>query len=218
MPQGAVPYARPGSGLVILQRTPRVTNFYKSARSIVFMLILLSITASIILTVVISKMRPDVYKHSVVVALAVFLAICQNGTLLGFVLHNCIGLPPTGLGKTIFIYYFMWIVMQAVGFVFIDQMWLHSWPELVKNLCVTWMLLSVLTVGFWTIGIVAVIGKRYERQLSTSSTATRRTESSQMQTRGLAPVVAREARDEESATPVRPPPYVSVREVKNQNA
>ncbi|GKT53024.1 hypothetical protein ColTof4_13004 [Colletotrichum tofieldiae] len=218
MPRGAVPHARPGSGPVMLQETPRVTNLYNSARSIVLMLIMLSITASGTLTVIISKMRPDEFNHSVVVALAVFLVICQNGILLGFVLQNCIGLPPSGLGKTIFIYYFMWIVMEAVGFVFIDHMWLHSWPELVKNLCVTWMLLSVLTVGFWTLGIVAVIGKRYERQSLTRSTAMIRTETRQMQTNRLAPVVVREARDEESATSVPPPPYVSVREMKNEHA
>ncbi|KAK2000567.1 hypothetical protein LX36DRAFT_709261 [Colletotrichum falcatum] len=193
------------------QRIHGTTSLYHSAPRIVSAVVVLSLTASAFLTAVSSMMRPDGSNPSVVVCLAVILGIAQNTLLVGFVLHDCIGLPPTSTGVTVFGYYVLWITMQAFCFAGIDVARLHTWPKLVRNVCAVWMVLTVLNVWLFLIALFVVSAERCRIRTVTRSNATRRTEARP------APAVARGAHDDEAAGSVEPPPYVAVRETKNEH-
>ncbi|WQF76448.1 hypothetical protein CDEST_01462 [Colletotrichum destructivum] len=214
MPNGTAPQARSASSLEMAEQGLRRTNLYHSARGTVVMLVLLSMTASGTLAAALSKMRPGDLSHDAVVALAVILAVSQNVTLLVFVRHRCINPPPAHVGRTVLFYYLMWIVMQAVGFVCVDHMWLSSWPEAIKNLCSMWMLLSILTMGLWTIAIVSAASRRLGHQYPEFRAAPRRAPMERVETRRTAPAVVRGAIGEEAASFIQPPPYAAVRDTK----
>ncbi|TKW58102.1 hypothetical protein CTA1_11128 [Colletotrichum tanaceti] len=193
----------------------RKTSLYQSARGTVVMLVLLSTAASGTLAAALCKMRPGNLSHGAVVALAVALALSQSATLVAFVRHRCINPPPAPhAGRTVFSYYLAWIAMQAVAFVCVDHMWLRSWPEVLKNLCSMWMLLSVLTLGLWTIAIFSAAsrrrgGHRYPefRAAAAAAAAPRRTASA---------VAVRGATGDEAAAAagIQPPPYAVVRDTE----
>ncbi|KAK1982202.1 hypothetical protein LZ30DRAFT_749527 [Colletotrichum cereale] len=212
MPRRFVPYAWYEPEPAMRRRTQSVTSLYDSATRIVTTILIVSITASTLLTAISSMTRPDDSNHRAIVSLAVLLGIAQNIILFGFVFHKCIGLPPTSIGATVFVYYFLWMVVQASGFTGVALMRLHAWPKLVRNVCVIWMILTTLNVWLFMVALIIIAAERCRSRTVTRSNATRRTETRP------APAVTGDARDEEAASSVQPPPYVSVREVKNEHA
>ncbi|KAK1958716.1 hypothetical protein LY78DRAFT_697002 [Colletotrichum sublineola] len=211
MPRRFVPYAWHGPDPVIRRRTQQTTSLYHSAPRIVLAVLVLSIASSVLLATLCSMMRPDEVSHSIVVCFAILLGITQNVVLFNVVLHNCIGLPPASIGATVFAYYTLWTTVQAVGFVGLGQAQLHTWPRLVRNVCALWMVLTILNVWLFMIALFVVFAERRRFQTVRRSNATRRTEA-------RPPPATRDARDEEAASSVQPPPYVSVRETKNEDA
>ncbi|EFQ26991.1 hypothetical protein CGRA01v4_07989 [Colletotrichum graminicola] len=211
MPRQSVPHAWYGPDPVIPRRTHKTTSLYHSAPRIVSAVVILSITASVLLTAIYSMMRPNDSNQSVIVCLAILVGIAQNSMLLGFVLHNCIGLPPISIGVTVFAYFILWIVLQTFGFTGIDIVRLHTWPRLVRNVCAIWMVLTILNIWLFLIALFVVIAERQRIRTVTRFNAARRTEAR------LAMAVTRDALDVEAASSVQPPPYVPVRETKNQH-
>ncbi|KAK2041449.1 hypothetical protein LZ31DRAFT_625781 [Colletotrichum somersetense] len=212
MPLRLVPYAWYGPDSEVRRRTQRTTSLYNMTPRIVSAVIILSIIASVLLAAISSMMQPKDSNHNVTVCLAILMGIAQNSMLFAFVLHSCIGLPPTNIGGTVFGYYITWAVVQAFGFAGIDVVRLYTWPKPVRNVCAIWMLLTILNVWLFLIALFVVTAERYRIQVVTRFNATRRTEAPPV------PAVTRDARDEEAASSIQPPPYVSVRETKKQHA
>ncbi|KAK2052558.1 hypothetical protein LY76DRAFT_650482 [Colletotrichum caudatum] len=212
MPPRRVPYAWYGPDPEVRRRTQRTTSLYSTTPRIVSAVVILSVTASALLAAISSMMRPRGSNHGVIVCLAILMGVAQNSMLFVFVLHSCIGLPPANIGGTVFGYYIVWAAVQAFGFAGIDIARLHTWPKPVRNVCAVYMLLTILNVWLFLIALFVVTAERYRIQAVARSDAARRTEARPV------PAVTRDARDEEAASSVRPPPYVSVRETKSQHA
>ncbi|KAK2021728.1 hypothetical protein LX32DRAFT_733275 [Colletotrichum zoysiae] len=212
MPPRLVPYAWYGPDSEARRRTQRTTSLYNMTPRIMSAVVILSITASTLLAAISSMMQPRDSNHGVIVCLAVLMGIAQNSMLFVFVLHSCIGLPPTNIGGTVFGYYIIWAVVQAFGFAGVGVVRLHTWPKPVRNVCAIWMLLTILNLWLFLIALFVIVAERYRIQVVTRFNATRRTEARPV------PVVTGDARDEEAASSIQPPPYVSVRDTKNQHA
>ncbi|OHE98677.1 hypothetical protein CORC01_05943 [Colletotrichum orchidophilum] len=193
---------------------PSRTCLRDEAKTTVSILLSLCMGASTLATITFANAAAETTGDQALMSgLSIILGLAQWGCAMIFGLHKCIRPPPGQTGNLVLLYPATWVAMQAVCFVAVQYMWQRDWSQVTKNAAVTWMVVSLGTVALWTHVILCLLAKRY---------LTKRTTRHAARPADPAPAVQMVVRDriadiEEAVSPVQAPPYVAVREVKNEN-
>nr|XP_036586789.1 uncharacterized protein CTRU02_03377 [Colletotrichum truncatum]KAF6797346.1 hypothetical protein CTRU02_03377 [Colletotrichum truncatum] len=123
------------------------------------LLVISAFTAAALLSIFISLSQPQ--KNATIIALSVVFFIAQCLSLIIYITHRCISPPPNRPGKTIFVYFFLWIIIQGFGFILIHCLWKREWPESLKNWAHAWMFLSIATMALWAYAIITILGRMH---------------------------------------------------------
>ncbi|KAH0443602.1 hypothetical protein CcaCcLH18_00915 [Colletotrichum camelliae] len=121
-----------------------------------YLLIAVSIAAAAVSSLIMSRIL-DLSHSELTIVLSIVYYLGSSVFIISVAFNPAIRQAPQSPGPMTFVFFFAWVVSQVLCFFKMNILWSHDWPTDTKNLAVSWMLLSLVSIAIYIFALIRIM-------------------------------------------------------------